>query len=362
VDPSCWSSKNTSIEFSDGTYKGEIDNKGRKHGKGIYTWHDGSTYEGDFKNDARNGNGLFHWKNGESYKGDYLEDDRTGQGLYRWPDGSYYEGSFLRGKRHGLGTFHSVDGAVYVGQWFDDLQHGKGKLTNPNKTTIQAIWKNGKLIAQPSPLPKASTKPKLEKIDIPAPVEEDSPTPANIKVPKLVPPSQVEIIQQNSSKDLKKEPTKLFTKSEEDQIEKTPLQSLQEDDSKVDEVMPKSKLPDSASPTPVKQSLMSLKTGTSLRLTLDDLMNLANKSAGVISFTSAITPTSVLTDLELTRTETWILGIPAMIFLRFAVMIISVSPLSLRLPLMVGLSIVAPLIASSLTEGLSSIFLPEKAV
>jgi hypothetical protein len=249
---SCRSSKNTSIEFSDGTYKGEIDNKGRKHGKGIYTWHDGSTYEGDFKNDARNGNGLFHWKNGESYKGDYLEDDRTGQGLYRWPDGSYYEGSFLRGKRHGLGTFHSVDGAVYVGQWFDDLQHGKGKLTNPNKTTIQAIWKNGKLIAQPSPLPKASTKPKLEKIDIPAPVEEDSPTPANIKVPKLVSPSQVEIIQQNSSKDLKKEPTKLFTKSEEDQIEKTPLQSLQEDDSKVDEVMPKSKLPDSASPTPGK--------------------------------------------------------------------------------------------------------------
>jgi hypothetical protein len=240
---SCQTSKNTSIEFSDGTYKGEIDKKGRKHGKGIYTWHDGSTYEGDFKNDARNGNGLFHWNNGENYKGDYLEDERTGQGLYRWPDGSYYEGSFLRGKRHGLGTFHSADGTVYVGQWFDDLQHGQGKLTNPNKTSIQAIWKNGKLIAQPSPLPKSSTKPKLEKIDIPGSVETDSPIPANVEVPKLVPPSQTEIIKQSSSNDIKKE---------EVQIEQTPLQSLQKEDSNVEEVIPKNNLPVPTSPAPEK--------------------------------------------------------------------------------------------------------------
>ena len=246
---SCQSSKNTSIEFSDGTYKGEIDKKGRKHGKGIYIWHDGSTYEGDFKNDARHGNGLFNWSNGESYKGDYLEDDRTGQGLYRWPDGSYYEGSFLRGKRHGLGTFHSVDGAIYEGQWFDDLQHGKGNLKNLDQTTIQAIWKNGKLTTQPSPLPEAATKPKLEKINIPDLIEPDSSIPANIEVPKLIPSSAVEIIEQTQ---LKQEPTKLLTEKQEVQIEQIPTQSAQDENSKGEGPEAKNNLPTIPAPDPSK--------------------------------------------------------------------------------------------------------------
>lgn len=164
---SCNSTKTTSIEFSDGSFQGEIDKKGKKQGKGIYVWHDGSTYEGDFKNDSRHGNGYFKWSNGESYKGDYFEDSRTGEGIYRWPDGSYYEGSFLNGKRHGFGVFHSLDGSVYEGEWFDDLQHGEGVRTNPEKTTIKAVWRNGKLITKPSILPRTATKPTLEKIELP---------------------------------------------------------------------------------------------------------------------------------------------------------------------------------------------------
>ena len=66
---SCQSTNYTTIDFSDGSYTGEIDSKGRKHGKGVYKWLDGSTYEGDFKKDLRHGNGLFKWSNGESYKG-----------------------------------------------------------------------------------------------------------------------------------------------------------------------------------------------------------------------------------------------------------------------------------------------------
>ena len=164
---SCNSTKTTSIEFSDGSYQGEIDKKGKKQGKGIYVWHDGSTYEGDFKNDSRHGNGYFKWSNGESYKGDYFEDSRTGEGIYRWPDGSYYEGSFLNGKRHGFGVFHSLDGSIYEGEWFDDLQHGEGVRTNPEKTTIKAVWRNGKIITKPSVLPRTATKPTLEKIELP---------------------------------------------------------------------------------------------------------------------------------------------------------------------------------------------------
>ena len=157
----CRSGKTSSIDFPDGSYHGEIDKNGKKSGKGIYKWHDGSTYEGDFEEDLRHGNGLFQWANGESYKGDYLKDERTGHGVYNWPDGASYEGSFLNGKRHGEGTYLSSDRDVYVGGWFDDLQHGEGTLTRSDGTVVKGIWRNGKLLTVPAVIPPKAGKPKL---------------------------------------------------------------------------------------------------------------------------------------------------------------------------------------------------------
>ena len=65
----CRSGKTSSIDFPDGSYHGEIDKNGKKSGKGIYKWHDGSTYEGDFEEDLRHGNGHFSSGPMESYKG-----------------------------------------------------------------------------------------------------------------------------------------------------------------------------------------------------------------------------------------------------------------------------------------------------
>lgn len=157
----CRSGKTSSIDFPDGSYHGEIDKNGKKSGKGIYKWHDGSTYEGDFEEDLRHGNGLFQWANGESYKGDYLKDERTGHGVYNWPDGASYEGSFLNGKRHGEGTYLSSDRDVYVGGWFDDLQHGEGTLNRSDGTVVKGIWRNGKLLTVPAVIPPKAGKPKL---------------------------------------------------------------------------------------------------------------------------------------------------------------------------------------------------------
>ena len=157
----CRSGKIATVDFPDGAYQGEIDRKGKKNGKGVYKWHDGSTYEGDFEEDLRHGNGHFKWANGESYKGDYLRDERTGHGTYNWPDGSSYEGSFLNGKRHGLGTYVSSDRDIYVGEWFDDLQHGEGTLTRSDGSVIKGIWRNGKLLTVPSVIPPKANKPTL---------------------------------------------------------------------------------------------------------------------------------------------------------------------------------------------------------
>ena len=157
----CRSGKTSSIDFPDGSYHGEIDKNGKKNGKGIYKWLDGSTYEGDFEEDLRHGNGLFQWANGESYKGDYLRDERTGHGVYNWPDGASYEGSFLNGKRHGKGTYLSSDRDVYAGTWFDDMQHGEGTLSRSDGTVVEGIWRNGKLLTVPAVIPPKAGKPKL---------------------------------------------------------------------------------------------------------------------------------------------------------------------------------------------------------
>ena len=154
---SCNSSKKVAvIDFFDGSYTGEVDDNGKKHGKGTYRWIDGSFYEGDFKDDLRHGLGKFKWANGESYNGEYLRDQRTGIGIYSWSDNSKYNGSFLNGKRHGKGTFTSSNGAKYDGEWFDDLRHGQGVLINPDGQMISGIWQNGKLLSK-SPAPTKST-------------------------------------------------------------------------------------------------------------------------------------------------------------------------------------------------------------
>ena len=93
----CKSAKIETIDFSDGSYEGELNRDKQKHGKGFF---DGMMALFIMANicDLRHGQGRFLWANGESYEGVYVNDQRTGKGVYRWPDGSIYEGSFFKGK------------------------------------------------------------------------------------------------------------------------------------------------------------------------------------------------------------------------------------------------------------------------
>ena len=172
----CWGCKSAKIEtidFSDGSYEGELNSKKQKHGKGFFRWSDGSYYNGEYLRDQRHGKGRFLWSNGETYDGDYLEDQRTGRGVYRWPDGSVYEGLYFKGKRHGNGNFTASDGIRYEGEWLHDVQHGKGKLIFPNGNVVVGTWIDGKLVSSNTVPPPTSTRPTIEveeilSVDIPA--------------------------------------------------------------------------------------------------------------------------------------------------------------------------------------------------
>ena len=56
----CKSSHQATVDFADGSYTGSLGKDGKKNGKGIYRWLNGSIYEGEYKNDMRHGKRPFH--------------------------------------------------------------------------------------------------------------------------------------------------------------------------------------------------------------------------------------------------------------------------------------------------------------
>lgn len=45
----------------------------------------------------------------------------NGQGMYTWPDGTSYDGAWKDNKRHGYGIAWGSDGSCYNGRWEDDV-------------------------------------------------------------------------------------------------------------------------------------------------------------------------------------------------------------------------------------------------
>jgi hypothetical protein len=59
-------------------------NNNKKHGKGIYTFPDGSKYDGDWEDNKKHGKGIFTWFDGSKYEGYYKNDKKqiaNGMGL-----------------------------------------------------------------------------------------------------------------------------------------------------------------------------------------------------------------------------------------------------------------------------------------
>ncbi|KAL3903994.1 MAG: hypothetical protein SGARI_005131, partial [Bacillariaceae sp.] len=92
----------------------------QRHGKGIYKWHDGRIYDGEFLEDKRHGKGKFIWPDGAVYIGDF--DGRyEGQGTCTWEDGRRYQGEWRNGMAHGQGIETYPNGTIrHSGQWIDD--------------------------------------------------------------------------------------------------------------------------------------------------------------------------------------------------------------------------------------------------
>ncbi len=78
------------------------------------------------------------------------------RGIYTYPDGTTYDGDWQDGKRHGYGTWIRPDGTKYEGEWKDDKPHGDGVLTRPDGRKQIGEWIDGKYSGEKAspPFPK----------------------------------------------------------------------------------------------------------------------------------------------------------------------------------------------------------------
>ena len=140
--------------YADGTiYKGQF-SENYFQGKGTLIWGEGEwegdKYVGEFFKDERTGNGIYTSANGDRYVGEFLNGEPHGQGTQTWNSGEWegdkYVGDWVNGQRSGKGTYTWANGDRYVGEFLNNESHGQGKYTWEDGDSWNGIWVNGEQV------------------------------------------------------------------------------------------------------------------------------------------------------------------------------------------------------------------------
>ncbi|MGN1444412.1 MAG: hypothetical protein ACI4XE_11250, partial [Acutalibacteraceae bacterium] len=123
-------------------YEGETRN-GKRHGKGKYTWSDGSFYDGEWKDDRKDGNGKQSHPDGTCYDGGWKDDKMDGFGVLVYSNQSRYEGHWSEGTENGHGMLTFANGNSYDGEWKDGNENGHGIKKYINVGVYDGEWKDG---------------------------------------------------------------------------------------------------------------------------------------------------------------------------------------------------------------------------
>ena len=101
-------------------------------------------YKGQWYMGKRSGRGIMYWKDGSVYVGYWRLDKANGYGRMIHVDGDYYEGEWKEDLAHGKGKYVKYNGAVYYGDWVEDKQEGDGEEEWPDKSKYRGSYKSGK--------------------------------------------------------------------------------------------------------------------------------------------------------------------------------------------------------------------------
>jgi len=103
-----------------------------KSGKGIYTYKDGSRWEGEFKNGKPEGEGICYYASGKRYEGSWKNNRPQGNGIMYMQDGKIYGGFWDKG--------------VLVKRQNNDIEYvptytnATNKTVNPKKDAKVNVW------------------------------------------------------------------------------------------------------------------------------------------------------------------------------------------------------------------------------
>ena len=120
-------------------------------GRGVYTWSDGTRYEGDLSDGKPNGYGVVVWLSGTRYQGEVRNGHLNGHGIKTWSGGAYYDGEWLDDKRNGHGVFISANGKRREGEWRDDKLIALAPASSPPTGSVAD--------PAPRPAPAPPTRP-----------------------------------------------------------------------------------------------------------------------------------------------------------------------------------------------------------
>jgi hypothetical protein len=102
---------------------------------GTYTWYDGSTYEGAWKDNQKTGIATYKDANGDSYVGEWKSNRRSGEGIYSWSDGRVWMGEWKEGEPHGKFIQYAPDKSVERMGIFQKGRLLASKLVEPSMFT-----------------------------------------------------------------------------------------------------------------------------------------------------------------------------------------------------------------------------------
>jgi len=90
------------------------------------------SYSGDCKNGLAHGKGIAQGI--DHYEGQFIRGMPSGRGIYTWVNGTYYDGEWNNGLKEGKGKMVYKD-SVVTGYWKEDKYQGK-KLIPPYRITL----------------------------------------------------------------------------------------------------------------------------------------------------------------------------------------------------------------------------------
>ena len=127
-----------------GTYEGDLNKDGQRHGFGVLICDNGNSYEGEWKKDKRDGLGIARYSSGDVYDGEWLRGKRQGHGVMYIDAGDTYIGSWNNGLKHGAGTYHWADGEVDVSWYETDGRVGEGVRWNSTRSKAYRLVRGTK--------------------------------------------------------------------------------------------------------------------------------------------------------------------------------------------------------------------------